>query len=67
VIVRGNFTTTGTGGHIYGGLLAANVDVEQTDVLGNATLNFSTCAIDRALAGIQPGAPLKSRGWVQAY
>lgn len=67
VIVRGKFETSGQGGHINGGLLAGNVNLDENSVLGNATLNFSTCAIARALGGVQPGAPFRSRGWIQAY
>lgn len=66
-LVRGRLHTTGTGGHITGGTLAANVDLDPTTVLGNAELNYSSCAVDRAREASSPGAQLRSRGWFPLY
>ena len=41
VIVKGSLKTAGTGGHFNGGVLAANVDLEQSSFLGNGVVNFS--------------------------
>jgi type II secretory pathway pseudopilin PulG len=67
VLVRGRLSSTGTGGHIKGGALAANVDLDENTVLGNATLGFSSCAITRAKNASSPGAQLRSRGWIHLY
>jgi hypothetical protein len=67
VIVKGNLSTQGTGGHFNGGVLAANADLDQSSVLGDAIVNFSSCAIAKALAAGAPGAQLRSRGWMQVY
>lgn len=67
VIVKGNLKTTGTGGHFTGGVLAANVDLDQSSVLGDAIINYSSCAIAKAISFSSPGAPLRSRAWLQLY
>jgi len=67
VIVKGNLKTTGTGGHFTGGVLAANVDLDQSSVLGDAIINYSSCAVAKAISASSPGAQLRSRGWMQVY
>jgi len=64
VIVRKSLSTTGTGGHFNGGVVAANVDLEQNTVLGDAVVNFSNCALIRALSASASGALLRDRSWV---
>ena len=66
-VVRGSLTSTGTGGHITGGVLAANIDLTLETILGNAVLSYSSCAVSRARNAISPGAQLRSRGWMQLY
>ncbi len=63
VIVRGALSTQGTGGHINGGVIAANVDLDQSSVLGDAVVYYSSCAIARAVNGAASGAKLKERSW----
>jgi hypothetical protein len=65
VLVRGSLKSTGTGGHVTGGILAANVDLEQEDILGNAVLAYSSCALSKVQNGGAAGAQMRSRGWVQ--
>lgn len=67
VVVRGRLKSTGTGNHITGGVLAANVDLDNTQVLGNAVISYSSCAIIRARNSSSPGAQFRSRGWMQVY
>lgn len=67
VIVRNILSTQGTGGHFNGGVIAANVNLEQNTVLGNAVVNFSSCAVARALNGSAPGTPLVERSWANLY
>jgi Tfp pilus assembly protein PilX len=66
-VVRGRLRSQGTGNHINGGVLAANVDLDNTQVLGNAVISFSSCAIARAQDSSAPGAQFRSRGWMQVY
>jgi hypothetical protein len=67
VLVKGKLSTQGTGGHFNGGVVAANVDLEQNTVLGNAVINYSSCAIAKALQNSAPAAPLRSRSWANLY
>jgi hypothetical protein len=63
-VVRGNLKTTGTGGHFNGAVMAANVELDDITVLGDALIQFSSCAVSRALQGASPGRPFRSRGWL---
>jgi hypothetical protein len=67
VIVKGSLKTTGTGGHFNGAVLAANVDLDQNTVLGDALVQYSQCATVRALNSAASGAMLRSRAWFHAY
>jgi Tfp pilus assembly protein PilV len=67
VIIRGTLTTTGTGGHFNGGVIAANVNLESSTVLGDALVQFSSCAVTRAVLAtsrLTQVRPLKRRSWV---
>ena len=65
VIIRGHFSSSGTGGHFNGGLMAADVDLELNSVLGNAVLTYSSCAITRALQGNAAGRLVSQRSWAE--
>ena len=67
VVVRQSLTTTGTGGHFNGAVMAANVNLNQNTVLGNAIVNYSGCAVQRSLTSAGSGAMLRSRGWLYSY
>jgi hypothetical protein len=67
VIVKGSLNTTGTGGHFNGGVMAANVDLELSTLLGNAVVNFSSCALNRALAGTATPMFVARRSWTELY
>lgn len=67
VYVRGELKTAGTGGHFNGGVVAANVDLDTSTVLGNAVVTFSSCAVERALlnnSALNQARPLAQRSWV---
>jgi hypothetical protein len=65
VIVRGKLKTAGTGGHFLGGVMAANVDLGQNTVLGNAVVQYSNCALIKALAGSAVPSSASGRAWVE--
>ena len=65
VIVRGHFSTAGTGGHFTGGVMAADVDLELNSILGNAVITYSSCSILKALQGSASGRLLTSRNWAE--
>lgn len=67
VIVKGNLKTTGTGGHFNGAVMAANVDLNDNTVLGDALVQFSSCTVHKALSAASPATLLRSRGWVYAF
>jgi hypothetical protein len=67
VIVRGELKTAGTGGHFNGGVIAANVNLDTSTVLGNALIQFSACSIERAVlnnSALTRVRPLAQRSWV---
>jgi hypothetical protein len=67
VYVKGEFKTAGTGGHFNGGVIAANVDLNTSTVLGNAVVTFSSCAVERAIlnnSALSRAKPLAQRSWV---
>lgn len=69
-IALGELRTAGGGtsiAHFYGGVLARNANLDTQNLSGQATLNFSRCAILRALQATGVAAPLRSRGWVQLF
>lgn len=70
VIVTGGVNVRGTGSDdvkFYGGILAQNVTLDDSRLTGNATVNYSSCAIRRALQGTAIPTPLSERSWVQLY
>ncbi len=67
VIVLGTFRSTGAGGHIQGGLLAAKAEFNATPVTGGSGVDFSACAIARALQGSARARPLGERSWLRLY
>jgi hypothetical protein len=67
VIVKGSLKSTGSGGHVTGGVMAANVDLEQSSLLGDAEIQFSSCALSRALSGAAAPMFLARRSWTELY
>ena len=68
VIVRGRLKTAGTGGHFNGAVMAANVELEENSILGNAVVNYSNCAIEQAIKNIpQPPVPVQHRAWAESF
>jgi hypothetical protein len=70
VIVTGEVNVRGTGSDdvkFYGGILAQNVALDDNRLTGNATVNYSSCAISRALNGSATLIPLAERSWAQVY
>jgi hypothetical protein len=70
VIVTGGVNIRGTGSDdvkFYGGVMAQDVTLDDTKLTGNAQVNYSSCAIRRALQGSATPIPLTERSWVQLY
>lgn len=67
VVVRGRLRTAGTGGHFNGAVMAANVDLEQNSVLGDAIVNYSSCAVSAAIQGAGIVIPVRQRAWSEMF
>ncbi len=67
VIVKGRVKSTGTGGHINGGIMAGQVDLDPSTFSGNSLAQFSSCAIMRALQAAATARPLGERAWTHVY
>jgi len=74
VIVRGRLKTQGGGAnaiHFRGAVMVANVGTEEdddkNDIGGNAKIQYSSCAVQRAATSAGRGAQLRSRGWLQLF
>ena len=70
VLARGRLKTAGGGStdaHIWGAVMAENVDLDLNSLSGDATLNYSKCAVTQALNMTGIVAPERSRGWSALY
>jgi hypothetical protein len=69
IIVRNEIKITGNGNKIFGALLAegASVDTDNGSIGGNVTINYSRCAIEKAVFGAAAARPLAQRSFAQAY
>jgi hypothetical protein len=67
MIAMGSMTITGTGNKVSGAILTGNADIADDVVLGDPTIQFSTCAIATALSNASRGVPLADRDWVQRW
>jgi hypothetical protein len=67
VLVNGRLRTTGNGNKINGAVMARNVDLDDNFIGGTPVVNYSSCAIARALAASARVVPLNSRAWAQLY
>jgi hypothetical protein len=70
VIVTGSVNVRGTGNDdvkFYGGILAKDVNLDDSQLNGNATVTYSSCAIKRALQGSAVPTALNERSWAQLY
>jgi hypothetical protein len=68
IIVRGTVSSTGTGAHIYGGVLAANVDLDgDQTVIGNSYIYYSSCALYNVTFAAAYPVIAKGRAWVNLY
>ncbi len=70
VLVRGQFESQGSGAgdtqRIRGAVLAGNADLDQSVITGGATVQYSSCAVTRAMEnapGLSTIRPLRERGW----
>ena len=69
VIVRGTVKLTGTGNHINGAVLAANVidSTATTSLTGNSAIQYSSCANSQALLRTALPAKAPQRSWSELF
>ena len=69
-IMQGDLKTSGGGSteaHFWGGTMSKNADLSVQNLSGKATLNYSSCALTRALRATAMPAMMRSRGWTQLF
>lgn len=67
IIVQGNFETQGSGNRIVGGVMASNADLLQQNLVGGSVVQYSKCAVERALlnnSSLTRARPLANRSFV---
>lgn len=68
IVAKGGIKISGNGNKITGALLAQDVALDDLNsISGNTTLQFSSCALSKAIKGSAFAEPLTSRSWVQIY
>jgi len=68
IVAKGGIKITGNGNKITGALLAQDVAIDDQNVIsGNSTLQFSSCALSKAIKGSAVAKALNQRSWVQVY
>lgn len=67
IIVRGSLAVNG-GAKVYGYVAAANVDLDDnTTVLGNSGIYYSSCALQQVFAASAKVIPVKERAWTTMF
>lgn len=67
VIVQGEFQTQGSGNRILGGVMASNADLEEQSLVGGSEVQYSSCAIERAILNndaLTRARPLETRSFM---
>ncbi|NIM52564.1 MAG: hypothetical protein GTN62_08120 [Gemmatimonadales bacterium] len=67
VVVAGRFKTHGEGGHFSGGVVAATVVLGQNTLVGGPAIQYSSCALGRALRGSAAEVRVLERGWLMLH
>ena len=67
IMTRGAFRASHGTNDVYGTVLAANATLDDINLAGTPQVQFSTCAINRALQRSGRAKPLPERAWAQLY
>jgi hypothetical protein len=67
IMTRGAFRASHGTNDVYGTVLAANATLDDINLAGTPQVQFSTCAISRALQRSGKAKPLVERAWAQLY
>ena len=67
ILVKGEFETGGSGPRVHGAVMAGNADLEEQDLTGGSLVQYSSCALERAIK-MNPDLnwvrPIERRGWI---
>ena len=66
-ITKGSFNASKGTNDVYGTVLANNATLDDQTLAGTPQVQFSTCAISRALNASGKAVPFGSRSWAQIY
>lgn len=67
IIVTGTFDASHGTNVVHGAVMSSNGVLDDMTLAGTPTVNYSACAVARALNGAAAVEPLAGRGWVQLY
>jgi hypothetical protein len=68
VVARGTIKASGSNNAIYGGEMAAAIDEgDAVTLAGSTKIQYSSCAITRALSASSYPVVAKGRAWVNLY
>ncbi|MGH7515180.1 MAG: hypothetical protein ACREOQ_19930 [Gemmatimonadales bacterium] len=68
IVAKGGIKISGNGNKVVGALLAQDVDItDNNSISGNTTLQFSSCALNKAIQGSAFAEPLAYRSWAQLH
>ena len=69
IIVRGTVKLTGTGNHVYGGIMAASVldSTSTSQLAGNSSIHYSRCALTQVFVSSAMGTRAPQRSWIELF
>jgi hypothetical protein len=68
IIAKGGIKINGNGNKITGALMARDISIDdQNSISGNTTLQYSSCAVAKALSESAQVLPFRQRSWAQLY
>lgn len=68
IVARDDITKGNGSAKIFGAVMARNADLsDNSDVLGNITINYSQCSLERAMRGSASVLQAKERAWAELY
>ena len=69
IIARGTVKLTGTGNHVYGGVMAATIvdSTDATKLSGNSSIRYSRCAVTSVFLNAAMGSRAPQRSWIELF
>ena len=69
IIARGTVKLSGTGNHVYGGVMAANVvdSTSASQLSGNSSIHYSKCALTTVFINSSTATRAPQRSWIELF